>query len=773
MNIIRRFFTPEFAGEKELATIPAGVFFLSRLPSSPKGVCECIFKDAAIAIRKASVEFQYQLVVSRVFEEGEADLESSGGEDDASELDNEDEWSFLLDESLKLSYLERDGHIVVTWIDVSGDIGDRFEFVCDSGIKPPVFDRFDLTARKSQYERKYNRAFTGKEAALDEFDFDGQLNSNVSRSKLDKQPQPTEPSKPSVPSKSARHASPPSRVTATAENSTHNVQLVEGTTTVTLPVSVHLFDPAANMFVEQEPAADVAIIEIADNKFEFFLDVVTPKRRIIGRYITDDMNECFNYENQVFIFNNFSDKGAFSFLLRFESKTDLDQFRKKFVQAMWERKNRRKYDFKASDWETNYLCTIMNDLNISNEDKLEREEDSEPEEEDISEMSRHDKGHGYDVDEDYEEELSRFESDEKNSQLAVGTANDRSYIVRGSKIGVFAQTGNDDLEFSTTIDGVQTLKGESFVPSNVMLHTSDRALLMRNPDDSSKIFKMDLERGQVVEEWDVGADSKLQTYAPSNKLAQLTDEQTFFGAGRKKIFRVDPRLSGTSKIVENESQQYARNIYFSSLATTAEGQIAAGSESGEIRLYSKLGRAKNMLPALGDAIIGLDSSADGRYLLATCESYLLLIDTETKDGKATGFVKNFDSNFKPLPMRLHISPEHAAFMQNEIGGPIVFTPAHFNIGPNSTEQMIVTSAGPYVITWSLKKALRRQKDPYLIKRYTSNVTADNFKFGTDKKVIVALEDDVNMVSRTTFKKPTTETMSIQKKGKMDSRSRKK
>lgn len=46
------------------------------------------------------------------------------------------------------------------------------------------------------------------------------------------------------------------------------------------------------------------------------------------------------------------------------------------------------------------------------------------------------------------------------------------------------------------------------------------------------------------------------------------------------------------------------------------------------------------------------------------------------------------------------------------------------------------------------KSVKRGKfDDYSIRKYQSNVVADDFKFGTDKNVVVALEQDVFMVNK--------------------------
>lgn len=227
------------------------------------------------------------------------------------------------------------------------------------------------------------------------------------------------------------------------------------------------------------------------------------------------------------------------------------------------------------------------------------------------------------------------------------------------------------------------------------------------------------------------------------------------------MYRIDPRLS-ENKLVESNLKQYASKVDFSAAATSEKGYIAVASNKGEIKLYDRLGiNAKTAIPALGDRIYGMDVSADGKWVLATCKNYLLLIDNEIKNGKnegKLGFEKSFAKDSKPQPQRLTLSPEHIAQLQHETKSPISFTPAHFNVGINEKETSIITATGPYVIVWSLKKLLNKRKDAYTIKRYVEEVKADNFKFDSDSKALVALPNEVNMVSKQSLKKPTRESI---------------
>jgi hypothetical protein len=241
----------------------------------------------------------------------------------------------------------------------------------------------------------------------------------------------------------------------------------------------------------------------------------------------------------------------------------------------------------------------------------------------------------------------------------------------------------------------------------------------------------------------------------------MSGEQTFLGLSGNALFRIDPRLSG-HKLVDDQFKQYATKNAFSAAATTEKGHIAVASEKGDIRLYDRLGiNAKTLIPALGDPIIGMDVSADGRWVLATTRTYLLLIDALQKGGKndgKLGFEKAFAKDEKPQPRRLALTPQHVAQFQHETKAPISFTTARFNTGMEESETTIISATGPFIITWSMKKVLANRKDPYSIKRYSEEVKADNFKFGSDKNLIVALPNEVDMVAKRALQRPTRESI---------------
>jgi hypothetical protein len=342
---------------------------------------------------------------------------------------------------------------------------------------------------------------------------------------------------------------------------------------------------------------------------------------------------------------------------------------------------------------------------------------------------------------------------ERNSQLTVGYKGDRSYVVRGNNIGVFNHSSDNQVKYYATISKITTPKGKEFKPKEVMLHDQDSKMVLMNPTDPNSLYSMDIERGKVVEEWKVHDDITVDHIAPDNKFAQTTREQTLVGASHNALFRIDPRVSGT-KMVDSQYKQYAGKYKFSGVATTAAGKLAVASEKGDIRLFDSIGKnAKTALPPLGDPILGIDVTANGRWIVATTKTYLLLIDTLIGEGRyqgSLGFDRSFPASAKPMPRRLQLRSEHVAYMNHDVS----FTPARFNQGEGQEENAIVTSTGQFVVAWDFGKVKKGHLDRYEIKKYEDIVVQDNFKFGDDKEIIVALQNNVLAINKRNLKKPT-------------------
>lgn len=767
-------------GKENIVELPQGQLYIVR-PHSPKGFSELIFKDAAAFIRRTGHEFQYQLVVQRAYEEGEAELDEDGAEEvavDGSGADK-DEKTFLLSEDLRFRVdLRDDGETVLAWKDLSGDPGDLFEFICDQSTRPEASTAFELVAAQCQFEQKYRRSHQqATDDDLRQFAFEDEpeiphaspttgspgispVQSTVRflgspSSQQDYQDMAPASAKSAPARKAIEHT--PTKAPAAIAAPTSKADLASE------EAELHLFDFGSGTFVLQDPAVDAIVSEIGN--WDYWLQISGSKQEWLGQNVVPDINPVFNFEYQSFIFNHYTDDGsAYSWLLKFKDRETEERFQEGLMQALWVHQNQAKWAKAVKDSEREYVLDAFNDLVLedpSRDDLREaeaREEDEEEDEEDYEDDTHHRREkEDFDEDEDEDEAAALDEDGNVNSQLAVGAKVDRSFVVRGDKIGVFKHTADNHLEFSTTINKLQTPKGKKFAPKKVMLHAEDRDMVLQNADNPNSLYRMDIEYGKVVDEWKVHDHIPVNIFAPENKFAQRTGEQTFLGLSSNALYRIDPRLAG-DKLVDAELKQYASKNAFSAAATTEKGYIAVASTKGDIRLFDRLGiQAKTALPALGDPIIGLDTSADGRWVLATTRTYLLLIDTLQKEGKnegRLGFEKAFAKDSKPQPRRLALTPSHVAQFQHETKAPLSFTSARFNTGEGAKETTIISASGPFVITWSLDKILKGQRDPYKIKRYSEEIKADNFRFGSDKNIVVALPNEVDMVARRALQRPT-------------------
>ncbi len=788
MNFLKKFLGS--SPKDDLSMIPSGQLFLKRSLGSPKSASECLYTDAAASVRETSAPHNYQLVIQRAFAEGEEQLKGDDDEEEDDFAEFQDERVFLIDKSLKIHYFNRSGSLIVSWSNRDGDDGERFEFVVDESIKSSEVEHFMKTVYCCEFERKYSKSSAGVTTEqLDEFVFDPESESIEATLSKSIGNTPTK-NLLSVRSEDegedsiyedaeevtgAAATSPiPSRVSQPAtpkkddlvKKEVEQVKEPTGEEIVQVSAELRLYDPTTESFSLQDTDGTVTVLDLG--KWEYWLSIKSKSGISLGTLITPKLNPVFNYEVVSFIFNyETGDDEVFSWLLRFEAPQELLEFQTGYMRAAWEAANKSKWQ-KAEASEKQYVLDAFN-TNEEDQDMADYPEEEEEEEDEEQEKSSRavnlrtglrKEGFSDSEDEEEDEVKKNYFKGSQNKNLTIAFKNDRSYVTRGNRIGVFKTTDDDDLEFATAIENLSIGDKKQFSPTKMMLHTEDRSLVMQG-DKKDTLYRMDLEYGKIVDEWKVKEDLPVVDFGPSKKFNQMTGEQTFLGISDKGLFKVDPRVNG-DKLVESEYKTYATKNGFSSFGTTEDGFIAVASDKGDLRLYDRLGiRAKSLIPAIGDSIKFVETSADGKWLLATCQTYLILIDLTIKSGAnagSLGFKKSFGKDNVPKARTLKISPEHVASIKQLTGTPLNFSKAHFNTGINAKEQTIVSSSGPYAITWSLRKILRGDAEPYMIKRYSSNVVADNFKFGTDKNVIVALDDDVGIVNKKAFRKADRQTL---------------
>lgn len=779
MNFIRKFMRA--SATDEVAGIPMGKLFLARSPLLPKGSLECLYNDSSLTLKKTTTPFCYQLAVTKAYQEGELDEEEDDDDqdpDDTADPNDEqshgDERLFFLTEELNVRLSKKpDGSYLITWKDMSGDEGERLEFVVDEEIKALDVNHFMMALYRCLYEQKY-----GKSAAVvpeDELTSEFATKTEQKGESLDVLRELKTMGTTYKPATAAETSEDDAQF-ADASNLPYHIFQEPSSPKYPLvgsfKVQLRVFEPDTDLFAILSPNVEVGIYDVPKevSRLASFTDKVAFDVPIINT-----TNPAFNAEYCSFIFNYYSVSKAdhvacYSLLFQFPSVEELDRFRVLFEQKLQAGLSKKPM-IDAGD--VNYIADSLQALDMNNiseptsPDVSDTEDDGSQYDERINKIIRDqvqtkesrknalfvDSDSDADEDDHVVLEKSFLGSREKNSGMAVGNANDRSYVTRGNQIGVFKK--GDGLSFVTTINGVKDADGKPFTPKRNLLHQRDQYLLMTKDDElDSKIYKMDLSRGQIVETWDADAGGALTAFAPTSKFAPLSDEQTLLGSSSNSLFRIDPRLLG-KKVVEDKSfKGYKTKVNFESMALTDNGYFAVGLKDGTIRLYERLGKKSTVtLPSIGERYVGLDVTKDGRWLLATCKTLLLLIDTKIGAGQKNtgelGFQKYFDADKKPTPRRLTLRPEHVSLITHATGGKgLDFTRAVFNTSLTQAETTIVTSTGPFIVLWSLSDLAKSKKTvAYKIYRYGQEVVAENFFLDSQNDIVTVLQNDVVTTGR--------------------------
>ena len=291
------------------------------------------------------------------------------------------------------------------------------------------------------------------------------------------------------------------------------------------------------------------------------------------------------------------------------------------------------------------------------------------------------------------------------------------FASRKNKITMYADSGNG-LERASVFP-------VDCSPSGELLMRQGTQLLFLNKARPNIVYNFDLSRGQLVEEFKI-KDAPIHELSHTTKLGQLSDSQLFLAVSDKSLYTIDPR--DPHKIVQDYT--YSTNIYLNCMATTEQGHIAAGSEKGDIRLYKEIGKkSTTVFPGLGHPIRSIATTKNGDWMLATTDTYLMVIQTRL-DGELA-YTKAL-SRKRKAPRKLQLSPEDIARYQITA---VRFTDARFNVDESADESAIITSTGKLMVIWNFASVKIGKLDDYYVKVMDENVIKNEFKFGEENALI--------------------------------------
>lgn len=334
----------------------------------------------------------------------------------------------------------------------------------------------------------------------------------------------------------------------------------------------------------------------------------------------------------------------------------------------------------------------------------------------------------------------------KISSVVAGMNRGVAFAAYGSQLGMFKHTSDGDLKYLNRIPEVKGKDGATLTPAQMQLHNADQKLLMLDDDNRDRIYNLDIETGTVIDEWQGREGVKFNSLAPRTKYAQVSNENLVVGVSDNAVFSIDPRVSGKNKTAEECS--YATKVQLSNAATTESGYLAVASKTGEIRLFNKLQKnyCKTVLPGLGNAVKSISVTADGQWILATCETYLILMNV-AMDGAKNGEARTgFDSRMgvaKPKPIKLSLLPTDMLRLKID---KVSFSPAMFNTGTlaNSKEEWIATSTGNHVVTWDFAQVKKGNYNAYKVRQSDAAVVMDVFRHNYADELLVAEQNSLYM-----------------------------
>ncbi|KAL5074773.1 hypothetical protein RYX36_013757 [Vicia faba] len=265
-------------------------------------------------------------------------------------------------------------------------------------------------------------------------------------------------------------------------------------------------------------------------------------------------------------------------------------------------------------------------------------------------------------------------------------------------------------------------------PKKTLLMKAETSMLLMSPLNESKLrstglHQFDIETGKVVTEWKFGKDGTeitMRDITNDSKSSQLDPSgSTFLGLDDNRLCRWDMRdrhgivqdLAGSNSNMStpvlnwDQGHQFSRGTNFQCFATTGDGSVVVGSLDGKIRLYSinSMRQAKTAFPGLGSPVTHVDVTFDGKWIVGTTDTYLVVICTlfTDKDGNSkTGFAGRMGNRIAaPRLLKLNPLDSHLAGVNNK------FHSAQFSwVTENGRqERHIVATVGKFSVIWNFQQ----------------------------------------------------------------------
>ncbi|GAN05606.1 vacuolar import and degradation protein 27 protein [Mucor ambiguus] len=693
---------------------------------------EQIFDSATLQIRRTSTPHQYELIVEALQHSKYAS-----------------EQMFPINESMQIK-LCRSYHtsnsISIIWR--SEECNESFEFSCGGSIEADDIKLFMLLLYDCIYEHSHQTSrLNATEADIKRY-FPIQTTPKTTSSFL----QHTDPQQHTVFNKYDHLISAFSVQNSTPALVKFNYVPYKGSKLskkhsiteyiTSLQAELHEYIPAKESFTMKANVCKVDLVRLQGN-FTFAL-IISGSQNVppLSQIIEHQINPSFNKAAKVFTWNYIETGRIYSFMLRIPTEELYDDFSASFAQCLFENSTRIPFRKSRKNDQNYVICAFGNSAlddfdpyeytfdNVSSDDVDDPVDDGVPIGASLEEQAFFD----------------TFSSS-KSPILLSAPATSRLFVVESSNIAMY-QESQGQMQFVKAFFSIKTLNNQHLQISQAILYKQEEYLLFldtQHPHNANKIHKFDIAQERVVDEWQIEDESPLLYITPSFKSAPQSKEQTFCGITSNAVFRIDPLQAGKNKIKSSEYKKHITKTDFSVAASTASGHLAVAGNRGDMRLFSALNTmAKTTLPSIGKCILALDTAASGRYIIATCADFLMLIDLQEQ---------HIDQ--KPIPVILRLRSEHVMLMQNFTE----FTGAYFDV-----ENRIIAATGQHLIMWDLQDIYHGRIDTYKVKKL-DQVALASCQISTNNNIIVVSAKGITKVPLSKLKTSSTQSLMLEQSAK--------
>eukprot|EP00919_Chromeraceae_sp_WS-2016_P054276 GHVR01128894.1.p1 GENE.GHVR01128894.1~~GHVR01128894.1.p1 ORF type:complete len:680 (+),score=170.91 GHVR01128894.1:18-2057(+) len=285
------------------------------------------------------------------------------------------------------------------------------------------------------------------------------------------------------------------------------------------------------------------------------------------------------------------------------------------------------------------------------------------------------------------------------------------------RLEVAGEIGSDKMKYGQT----------NFATEKSLLNYDGNSLFMIPSNDRSAVVEFDLncqktcqvhKTPMVLHDVDVamGGESRSILLGHNSSAFYRLDTRLHNKAPSSNARTRSQAMKAASEDNNDEmmscvGKTYTTNQQFTSVGADKDGHIAAANNKGELRLYDglvssdrngleTLGNAKTCHSALGVPFKAIDVSNDGKFIIVTTTSFLVLYDNTTSKGNNCFTYKSERTHRRP-PVKLHVSPP----LIKKYGiTQISFTQARFTHERGGGAPMhVTTSSGNVWFHWDLKK----------------------------------------------------------------------